>query len=85
MYRVSRVDNVLVLSTGQTVVPAPLEDVINTHPSVACCCVFGHKHDRIGIIIQPKNIVDVSSQHEVNKFIDKIRQVLYFPPMLQSF
>ncbi|KAF7332719.1 Acetyl-CoA synthetase-like protein [Mycena kentingensis (nom. inval.)] len=54
LYRVvGRVDDLIVLATGEKVSPAPLEDVISASPFVAGAVVFGRERDFVGVLVEP--------------------------------
>lgn len=83
----SRVDDVIVLSTGEKTVPGPLEDIVNTSPYVACSLIFGREQLQVGIIVQPKNGIDVDNAEVLSEYIDKIWFVFAFvrlPPRSES-
>ncbi|KAG6828273.1 putative NRPS-like protein biosynthetic cluster [Tricholoma furcatifolium] len=51
---VGRIDDVIVHSSGEKTVPAPMEDIIMSSPIIQGALIFGHQYDRAGILIEPK-------------------------------
>ena len=68
-----RTDHVIVLSSGANVVPGYLEDIVNADPLVAGCCIFGRGEHQIGLLVQPKDAVDVLNPKAVADFIRKLQ------------
>jgi long-subunit acyl-CoA synthetase (AMP-forming) len=55
LYRpVGRIDDVLMLSNGEKVVPSALEGALLAHPLVKGALVFGRGHEQIGVLVEPK-------------------------------
>ncbi|KAF9458154.1 hypothetical protein BDZ94DRAFT_143619 [Collybia nuda] len=52
---VGRTDDVIVLSSGEKVVPIPMEDKINSAPELSGALMFGRGHPHCGIIIEPRD------------------------------
>ncbi|KAF7985842.1 hypothetical protein HWV62_526 [Athelia sp. TMB] len=50
---VGRRDDVLVLASGENMVPTPMESVITTSPLVGGAVVFGHGRNQAGVLIEP--------------------------------
>ncbi|KAG5652630.1 putative secondary metabolism biosynthetic enzyme [Sphagnurus paluster] len=51
---VGRIDDVLIHSSGEKTVPAPMEDVVISSPIVQGVVMFGRERDQTGILIEPK-------------------------------
>ncbi|KAF8655498.1 hypothetical protein AX16_003028 [Volvariella volvacea WC 439] len=49
---VARIDDVIIHSSGEKTVPAPMEDVITSNPMVQATILFGRAHDIIGALIE---------------------------------
>ncbi|KAK0189809.1 putative aminoadipate reductase [Armillaria mellea] len=64
----ARMDDVIVLSSGEKAIPGPMEDIINSSPLVVGSVMFGREQPQVGIIVQPKNAVP----DEAAAFIDAI-------------
>ncbi|KZP33068.1 acetyl-CoA synthetase-like protein [Athelia psychrophila] len=50
---VGRLDDVLVLATGEKMVPAPTEDLIMSSPLVTGTVVFGRGRHQVGLLLEP--------------------------------
>ncbi|KAF7965726.1 hypothetical protein HWV62_42156 [Athelia sp. TMB] len=50
---VGRLDDVLILASGENMVPAPLESVITSSPLVSGAVVFGRGRNQVGVLIEP--------------------------------
>jgi long-subunit acyl-CoA synthetase (AMP-forming) len=70
---VGRSDHVLILSSGENVVPGPLEDIIAANSHVAVCCMFGREYPQVGMLIEPKQDVDTSNPEAIHAFLEEIR------------
>ena len=70
MYSVGRLDDVLVLSSGEKTVPGPMESVIGTSRYVAGVCAFGRGRNQVGILVEPRPefAVDVKDEKQVAAF-----------------
>ncbi|KAG6914129.1 putative NRPS-like protein biosynthetic cluster [Tephrocybe rancida] len=64
---VGRIDDVIVHSSGEKTVPAPMENIVLSSPLVQAVLMFGREHDRTGILIEPKlnNSIDVNDHTEL--------------------
>ncbi|KAH8078746.1 hypothetical protein BXZ70DRAFT_658621 [Cristinia sonorae] len=64
---VGRADDVIVLSTGEKLVPLPQEDHLNSVPFVSSAIMFGRGHDQPGVIVelQPENAIDPKDERAV--------------------
>lgn len=69
----ARMDDVIVLSSGEKAIPGPMEDIINSSPLVVGSVMFGREQPQVGIIVQPKNAVP---DEEAAAFIDAIWPVM---------
>ncbi|KAF8816011.1 putative aminoadipate reductase [Phlegmacium glaucopus] len=67
---VGRIDDVVIHSSGEKTVPAPIEDVVMSSPYVMGVIVFGQAHDRAGILIEPKAeyAIDIEDEGQLDKF-----------------
>ncbi|RDB20216.1 Non-canonical non-ribosomal peptide synthetase FUB8 [Hypsizygus marmoreus] len=57
---VGRIDDVIIHSSGEKTVPAPLEDIVMSSPLVQGTIMFGRGRDQAGILVEPK------PGHEIN-------------------
>ncbi|KZT22888.1 acetyl-CoA synthetase-like protein [Neolentinus lepideus HHB14362 ss-1] len=51
---IGRVDDVLILASGEKTVPAPIEGKVLTSPIVSGVMMFGRGHNEVGILIEPR-------------------------------
>ncbi|TFK59329.1 putative aminoadipate reductase [Pluteus cervinus] len=73
---VGRIDDVIIHSSGEKTVPAPIENTILSSPWVDAVILFGREHDLAGALIEPSEPVNLSNPREVDDFIDKIWPVI---------
>ncbi|KAG6909219.1 putative NRPS-like protein biosynthetic cluster [Tephrocybe rancida] len=75
---VGRIDDVIVHSSGEKTVPAPMEDIIMSSPLVQGAIIFGRERDQTGILIEPKpgNAIDLSSNTELASLRNKIWPII---------
>ncbi|KAF8909567.1 hypothetical protein CPB85DRAFT_1435595 [Mucidula mucida] len=73
---VARVDDVIVLSSGEKLVPTPAEDLINSSPLVSLCMLFGREQQSVGVIVQPRDNICSNDKMAVNAFKENIRSLL---------
>ncbi|KAF8955032.1 acetyl-CoA synthetase-like protein [Flammula alnicola] len=66
---VGRKDDVIIHTSGEKTVPAPMENIISNSPYVMGVIMFGREHDQPGVLIElkPPYAVDVSNEAEVIK------------------
>ncbi|KAK0463067.1 putative aminoadipate reductase [Desarmillaria tabescens] len=69
----ARMDDVIVLSSGEKAIPGPMEDIINSSPLVVGSVMFGREQPQVGIIVHPKNAVP---DEGADAFIDAIWPVV---------
>jgi thioester reductase-like protein len=67
------VDDVLILASGEKVVPAPLEKIIISSPLVGGTLIFGRGRNQVGVLIEPRPGVEVS---DISEFRNKIWPVI---------
>ncbi|KAI6017887.1 putative aminoadipate reductase [Pisolithus marmoratus] len=74
---VGRLDDVLVLSSGEKAVPAPMENVIRTSSYVSGVCMFGRARSQTGVLVEPRAeyAIDVEDQKQVAEFRNLIWHV----------
>jgi hypothetical protein len=53
-------DDVLMLASGEKVVPAPAENIIRSSPLVDGTLIFGRGRNQAGVLLEPKPGVDIS-------------------------
>ncbi|TFK50396.1 acetyl-CoA synthetase-like protein [Heliocybe sulcata] len=63
---IGRVDDVLVLASGEKTVPAPIEGKILTCPLVSGAMIIGHGRSQVGILIEPR------TEHAINPADDAV-------------
>ncbi|OAX35330.1 acetyl-CoA synthetase-like protein [Rhizopogon vinicolor AM-OR11-026] len=71
---VGRIDDVLILSSGEKTVPAPMESIIGTNPYVNGTVMFGRERNQVGIIIEPKPgyEIDVDDEKQLAEFRNRV-------------
>lgn len=52
-FRVGRLDDVLILASGENVVPGPMESVIVSSPLIGGAVVFGRGRSQVGVLLEP--------------------------------
>ena len=69
-----RKDDVIVLSSGEKVVPIPQEGRIGASPLAGGALMFGRARDQCGILIEPADgvYVDASDETSLAKFRNQI-------------
>lgn len=67
-----RADDLLVLATGEKVLPRQLELAVANHPSVKDAVAFGDGRFNVGLIVEAAIAVDVSDRTQVAAFVDAI-------------
>ncbi|KAJ7054635.1 putative aminoadipate reductase [Mycena amicta] len=75
---VGRIDDVIVHSSGEKTVPAPMEDIVSGSPIVAAVVMFGWKHDEAGILIEtiPSAEIDINDVEAVTKLRNKLWPII---------
>ncbi|KAF7798255.1 hypothetical protein EIP86_009472 [Pleurotus ostreatoroseus] len=71
---VGRKDDVIVLGSGEKIVPIPQERYIASHPLIADVVMFGRAKPQAGILVDPipEYAIDPKDEAGVAKFIDQI-------------
>ncbi|KAG2060872.1 putative aminoadipate reductase [Suillus hirtellus] len=71
---VGRLDDVLVLSSGEKTVPAPMESIISANPHVNGTVIFGRGRNQVGILIEPRAGcgIDVDDEKDLAKFRNQV-------------
>ncbi|KAF9232884.1 hypothetical protein BU15DRAFT_80709 [Melanogaster broomeanus] len=71
---VGRLDDVLVLSSGEKTVPAPIENMMGSNPFLSGVCMFGRGRHQVGILVEPRAeyAIDVADDKQVAEFRNKI-------------
>ncbi|KAF9000290.1 putative nonribosomal peptide synthetase [Cyathus striatus] len=64
---VGRIDDVIIHSSGEKTVPAPMESILLSYPTIRGAVMFGHKHDQAGVLLEVMGEVpiDVNNQRDV--------------------
>ncbi|TFK33802.1 acetyl-CoA synthetase-like protein [Crucibulum laeve] len=75
---VSRIDDVIIHSSGEKTVPAPMEDIMNSSPLIRGVVMFGREHDQSGVLIEPVQElqIDVRNQQEVSELRNRLWPVV---------
>ncbi|KAJ6579476.1 putative aminoadipate reductase [Mycena vulgaris] len=75
---VGRIDDVIIHSSGENTVPAPMEDIILASPYVAGAVMFGRDRDQAGILIEPTPAlaIDVEDPRQCAGLRNKIWPVI---------
>jgi len=76
---VGRLDDVLIHSSGEKTVPAPMESAIGASPSLSGVCMFGRGRNQAGVLVEPKPeyAIDVTDDQQVAEFRNKIWCVVF--------
>ncbi|GAA99861.1 uncharacterized protein L969DRAFT_91802 [Mixia osmundae IAM 14324] len=66
---VGRADDQIMLSTGEKIAPAPIEDVLNASPLISTAIIFGRGRESAGVLIDPARPIapDDMEAHETLK------------------
>ena len=69
-----RIDDVLILSSGEKIVPAPMENIIDANPYVNGTVMFGRERNYVGILLEPRAgyEIDVDDEKQVAEFRDQV-------------
>ncbi|KAI0802060.1 hypothetical protein BC629DRAFT_1496418 [Irpex lacteus] len=75
---VGRIDDVIVLSTGENIVPIPQEAHLVSNTMIAGAVMFGRSRDFPGVLIEPRaaNAVDNADKAAVSVFINTIWPII---------
>ena len=73
-YSVGRMDDVLILSSGEKTVPAPMEGIIGASPYVNSVVMFGRERKYVGILIEPRAgyEIDVDDKKQLAEFRNRV-------------
>ncbi|KAF8219495.1 putative aminoadipate reductase [Tricholoma matsutake] len=71
---VGRIDDVIMHSSGEKTVPAPMENIILSSHLVMGAVMFGRQHDQPGVLIEPKQeyAIDVQDQEQLSELRNKL-------------
>ncbi|KAG1846284.1 putative aminoadipate reductase [Suillus subluteus] len=72
---IGRINDVLILSSGEKTVPAPMESVICANPYVNSTIIFRRGHNQVGILIGPRAgcEIDVDDGRQLAEFRNQVR------------
>ncbi|KAJ7447946.1 hypothetical protein B0H11DRAFT_1823264 [Mycena galericulata] len=75
---IGRLDDVILLSSGETMMPTLMEDVVVSSPYVAASVIFGNGCDKPGILIQPipAHQSNITNTHEVSELKNTIWPII---------
>ncbi|KAF7293887.1 Acetyl-CoA synthetase-like protein [Mycena chlorophos] len=75
---VGRLDDVIMLSNGEKVVPGPMEDIITASPLITAggAVFFGREKNQVGILIEPMHPLPDSKSTSIAEFRNKIWDVV---------
>ncbi|KAG6902731.1 hypothetical protein C0995_012395 [Termitomyces sp. Mi166 len=62
---VGRTDDVIVHSSGEKTVPAPMEAIVVSNPLVEGAVIFGRERDQTGILIEPKVGIEIDVEDHI--------------------
>ncbi|KIJ18039.1 hypothetical protein PAXINDRAFT_97557 [Paxillus involutus ATCC 200175] len=67
---IGRLDDVLIHSSGEKTVPAPMETVIGNNCFLSGVCMFGRGHSQVGVLVEPRPeyAIDVTDDKQVAGF-----------------
>ncbi|KAJ7701502.1 hypothetical protein B0H17DRAFT_1157730 [Mycena rosella] len=73
-YLIGRIDDVIVHTSGEKTVPAPMEDILLGSPYVSGAVMFGRNREQAGILIEPtcKLAIDVENAKQFAELRNKI-------------
>ncbi|KAG0703313.1 putative aminoadipate reductase [Suillus ampliporus] len=71
---VGRIDDVLILLSGEKTVPAPMESIICTNPYVNGAVMFGRGRNQVGVLIEPREgcEIDVDDEKQLAEFRNRV-------------
>ncbi|KAG1853286.1 acetyl-CoA synthetase-like protein [Suillus tomentosus] len=71
---VGRIDDVLILSSGEKTIPAPMENIICANPYVTGAVIFGRERNQVGILIEPRAgcEIDVDDEKQLAEFRNRV-------------
>ncbi|KAJ7165465.1 putative aminoadipate reductase [Mycena crocata] len=73
---VGRIDDVIVHTSAEKTVPAPMEGVVMSSPLVAGTVMFGRDRDQAGILIEPAVPIDVKDEARVAELRNKLWPII---------
>ncbi|KAF8129542.1 acetyl-CoA synthetase-like protein [Boletus edulis] len=75
---IGRVDDVIILASGEKTVPAPMESVIASSPLVQGVVMFGRERNQVGVLIEPRpeHAFDVNDEKAAAEFRNQIWPVI---------
>ena len=64
----------IVLVSGEKIVPAPMESIIGSSPMVQGVVMFGRQRNQVGILVEPRPeyCVDTENDQAIQEFRDKV-------------
>lgn len=67
---VGRIDDVIVLSSGEKAVPSNMEAVIGGCPYVGGAIMFGRERSQVGVLVDPSadHFIDVNDEEQIARF-----------------
>nr|GAT45908.1 acetyl-CoA synthetase-like protein [Mycena chlorophos] len=72
---VGRLDDVIMLSNGEKVVPGPMENIIAASPFVSGVVIFGREKNQVGILMEPMHPLS-DSESSIAEFRNRIWDVV---------
>jgi hypothetical protein len=61
LHSIGRADDVVILASGENVVPAPMESIIISSPLIGGTLIFGRGRNQVGVLLEPAPGVEVSN------------------------
>lgn len=74
-FSVGRLDDVLILASGENMVPGPMENIIMSSPLVFGAVIFGRGRNQVGLLLEPRPGVIVG---DLGEFRNKIWFVSFY-------
>jgi long-subunit acyl-CoA synthetase (AMP-forming) len=84
MYRIGRVDDVIVMANGEKAVPGPLEGMLMTSPLVRGVLVFGRERSQLGVLVELAHNTELTDDLAIAALRNTLWSV-YHPAYLDSF
>lgn len=78
---VGRVDDVIILASGEKTVPAPMEGIICSSPLLQGAIMFGRERNQVGVLVEPRSehVVDIGDDNAIAEFRNRIWYVSRLP------
>lgn len=76
---VGRTDDLIILASGEKIIPAPTENIIASSALVQGVLMFGRGRNQVGFLIEPRSehAIDVQDENAMTEFRNKIWYVWF--------